>query len=504
VGRRSAGARWSSAIAVCVGFATLAPVVTTQVSSGRHPAPATNHAVAPPDVLSTHGDYATDVLSDPWDFSNDADIPPIKLVGCENRCEIARSAAGQLTVSTRDSSTIKLVRTWGLELAWGRDGQARPVDAGRYTRLTLSMCTAQKLNMGIHFWNEAGGEGLIAIYPEAGCGTFSYDLVGLPRIGGLNAPWAGKIVRLELLRGNAASGGDPAVDVTLDWVRLHRGNAPAAPVGGVPIPRVLSPNEEGGTDYAAATGNAWDFNDTRDVLAMNHIYSAVRNGALVGSTVGNDPFVEFKLPKPLKADKFHRFTAEVCYGGPMSFANAPGGGMNARVVWFGSAGRWVESQDIIIYPGCNRMTIDLATTPAIAVNDENTSKKTGWTGQTITRLRFDLNEDPGFRTFSLHEVKFADDAALVTAPAYRILFDDIAAVPGTTAEIYATRTRGGFDGVRIGTMAVKGGTNSFRWTGTDAGGAKLPNGQYWIYVTMRNAAGVGTAYATGPLRLQRA
>ncbi len=73
-----------------------------------------------------------------------------------------------------------------------------------------------------------------------------------------------------------------------------------------------------------------------------------------------------------------------------------GGGMNARFAWYDEGGQiWSETQDIVIYPGCNRMTIDLATNPAVAVNDENTIYKAGWRGIRITQLRFDLNEDRG-------------------------------------------------------------------------------------------------------------
>ena len=47
----------------------------------------------------------------------------------------------------------------------------------------------------------------------------------------------------------------------------------------------------------------------------------------------------------------------------MNFADRPGGGMEIRVVWFGAAGAWTESQTIIPYPGCNHINIDMATDP---------------------------------------------------------------------------------------------------------------------------------------------
>ena len=113
---------------------------------------------------------------------------------------------------------------------------------------------------------------------------------------------------------------------------------------------------------------------------------------MAGRTTANDSFVELPLRTPLIPDRYHRFTADVCYDGGFSLADAPGGGMNARVAWFDEGGQtFSETQDIVIYPGCNRMTIDLATNPAAAVNDEGTVYKAGWRGLRISRLRFDLN-----------------------------------------------------------------------------------------------------------------
>jgi hypothetical protein len=42
------------------------------------------------------------------------------------------------------------------------------------------------------------------------------------------------------------------------------------------------------------------------------------------------------------------------------------------------------------------MTFDMATDPAIAVDDDTTAVKAGWRGLKISYLRFDLNEDPAF------------------------------------------------------------------------------------------------------------
>ena len=476
-----------------------------------HPNVESAAVISPAASLSTSGDYATDVLGDPWDFSNDEDVPPIALVGSENGYGITRTSGGALVVGSGKNTTIKLVRTWGVELPWGRDGLLKPVDADRYSVLTFSMCLDIRMNMGIHFWNEAGGQGLLAIYPLQGCNQYSYNLKDASPaqypFPGMQTPWTGKIVRLELLNGGAFGAGpnsDPKGNVTLDWVRLHRPDAPGSPPTGVPIPKVLSPNEEGGADYASATGNPWDFNDDTDVVALNDMANVTFGGGVMsGVTNRNDSYVELPMRMPMNPDKYHRATFDVCYGGAMSFADAAGGGMNARFAWVPDPGLWwSETQDIIIYPGCNRMTVDLATNPAIAVNDENTAFKAGWRGQEIQRMRFDLNEDRGTRSFTINEIKLADDAAF--ASSFPITFQNMAGTGGTTADIYVTTDQAAFTGTQVARgVAVGNGVNTFTWNGTDLAGNQMPNGTYWVWMTMRNGNGVGSAMSSGPVRLER-
>jgi hypothetical protein len=468
-----------------------------------HPHPEIASLAAPPAPLSTGGDYATDTFSDPWDFSNDDDVPPQLLIGTENSVGIARNGNNTLTVNSVNGSTIKLVRTWGIELPWGRDGLLHPVNADVYQRLSFSMHLTTDVPMGVHYWTASGGEGIFPFFPTAGWNQYTLNVTDTSGNNpAYSAPWSGQIIRLELLRGFKA--GNPPIDITLDWVRLHRADAPAAPPANVPIPVVLSPNQEGGEDYATVGGNPWDFAGPDDVATMGDITNvSFANGNLTGTTYANDSFVELPLRTETNPDRYHRATVDICYDGPMSFANAPGGGMNARFAWLAhGAPQWSETQDIIVYPGCNRMTIDLATTPAVAVNDENTGYKSGWRGQRFYHFRFDPNEDPGYRNIEIREIKLADDAAFSTS--YPITFADNAATAGATADIFVSTTRGSFQGTRIANdLPVVGGVNTFPWNGTDEAGQLLPNATYWVYIVMSNGSGTGAAHASGPLRLER-
>ncbi|MDO8392695.1 MAG: hypothetical protein Q7V57_19640 [Actinomycetota bacterium] len=487
-------------------------LLAVPVTAHAHPGPYTPPSLGTTSAESTSGDYATDVYSDPWDFENDEDVPPQMLIGTEGSNSISRSG-GQLVVSSRLGTNIKLVRSWGLELPWGRNGNRNPVDAGVYNRFSVQMCLTHGVWMAVHFWRADGREGFLSFEGLNGCHQYTLDLTNTQAFSdGYRNAWTGDIVRFDMFRGGIITPGVPqpppemTIDITIDWARLHRSNASATPPSGVPIPKLISPSEEGGTDYATANGNAWDFNGPDDVLAYHDInglnYSVP--GEASGSSIRNDSYIEFPLRTPLVPDRYHRATVEVCYGGAMSFANAPGGGMNARFAWYPAGGPWSETQDIIIYPGCNRMTIDLSTLPPIAVNDENTAFKRGWRGQKIERLRFDLNEDPGTRSFTIRDLRLADDAALTTT--YDIKFQDMASASGTTADLYVTFDQNTFNGekVRSNIPVTPNVENTLTWDGTDLSGAPLPNGTYWVYMVMKNTAGNGSAFATGPLRIQRA
>ncbi|MEY2445749.1 MAG: hypothetical protein QOE00_2329, partial [Ilumatobacteraceae bacterium] len=481
---------WSIGTVVVV----MASVVVVTGGASAHPTETAGLSSAPPPALSTSGDYATDVLGDPWDFNNPEDVPPIPIVGSENSFGISL-ANGVLTVDAQANSTIKLIRTWGPELAWGRDGLHKPADAATYTRLSFRLNNSQETSMGVHYWTDTGAENIVPFH-VLGAGWANYDIdLTAPGLYGPSV-WSGKIVRLELLAGGFPKL-PPRFTMQIDWAQLHRAGAPSTPVSS-PVVRVVTPSEEGGADYATVSGDPWDFGGTDDIVSTGDLsVRSFANGNLNGTTWANNSFVELPLRTPLNPDRYHRATVDVCFAGGFGFDNAPGGGMVARFAWYDDGGGiWSETQDIIVYPGCNRMTIDLATTPAIAVNDENTTYKAGWRGLHISALRFDLNEDPGTRDFSLNEIRLADDAAFSPPSTYPIT---IASDSAGTADIYVTTNQGGWDGTKVGTVGVAANsTATFNWDGSG-----LPNGTYWVWVKMTNGAGVGSAYSTGPVRIER-
>src|SRR4051794_5580502 len=483
--------RWLSC-AVALGL--LSPVLLADVASA-HPTVNAGPTLAPPSAaFSTSGDYATDVLGDPWDFSNFDDVPPIPIVGSENSFGISLGN-GVLNVDARNGSTVKLVRTWGQTLPWGRDGLSKPIEAAVYNRFSVKLDLPMTRDIGVRYITESGASNInFKFAVPAGPQQLDFDLTQ-PGIFGPSV-WSGKIIRLEIAVGGSYNGVD-RFNLAVDWASVHRADVrPTGNFGATPIVSVLSPSEEGGADYATVSGDPWDFGGTDDIASSGdlNIRSFV-NGNLNGTSVANDPFVELPLRAPLIPDRYHRLTFDVCYAGGFGLANAPGEGMVARFAWFDDGGgTWSETQDIVVYPGCNRMTVDLATNPAAALNDENTVYKAGWRGIRISALRFDLEEDPGSRDFSVNEIRLADDAAF-SGGTYPISFNS--SVSGT-ADVFVTTTQGSWNGTKVGTMPVSAGSNTFPWDGSG-----MPNGTYWVYTTVHSANAIGSAYSTGPVRIER-
>ena len=73
--------RRSLSIATVIGFAASTLVLPGNASA--HPTVNAGPLITPPASLSTSGDYATDVLGDPWDFSEQGDVPPYLTLGAE-------------------------------------------------------------------------------------------------------------------------------------------------------------------------------------------------------------------------------------------------------------------------------------------------------------------------------------------------------------------------------------------------------------------------------------
>jgi hypothetical protein len=275
-------------------------------------------------------------------------------------------------------------------------------------------------------------------------------------------------------------------------------------VDAAPSPVVLDPDLAGGADYAAVVrGDRWDFTQASDVgpaanLSVLHVDGRVLNGRN-GSPAVNDPQVGLPLAGPIDGSRFHRLTMTLEHDGPFGLADAPGGGMLARLIWQvagGGPNDYQDLEDVVVLPGRHTITVDLATDPSYAVTDALTTRRLGWAGHQITSLRIDPNEDPSGRSWRIDDVSIAEDDR--GAGSFDIRLADRTWSPGTVADVYVDTDRSGFDGTRIARgVAVQQGTTTVRWDAT-----AFPPGTYWVYVTMSDGRSTTSAYSGGPVRMQ--
>ena len=485
--------------AVAAGGLALAPAARA-ADPFDWPAPA---PVSPTPSASSDGDFATDAYGDPWDFTNDGDVSTTTDVGVQfpsaqvQRVDTNQDGAGGgwLRVPVKGGSEIRLVFDWPGVLPWGRDGRHVSVDANRYSRLSFSVCNrgSAEAAVGTRWEKGDGSKGQTAVNIPPGCSIQKIDLVNPPNVQ-LPAPWNGTVTRLTFVTSPA----QPVNVWEFDWVRLHRPGTPDTP-GAVPNVRVLTPNETGQGDYATdALGHAW-LAQPGDV-ALSGATGGVSGGVLDAVNTGNDPSAEFAVPVPFDGGDYHRATVDICYDGGFSLANAAGGGMVGRFHWItDAAGDWSESQDIVVFPGCQVITIDLRTEPTTAVHDENTALKVGFCGRRVLRFAFDPHEDPGRRGFHIRKVTLGGDPHFTSS--YGVTFQDPTG-RATSASVYVSGDPNAYDaGIRVGAVGVGGtGVQTFNWNGRDAAGAPVPAGQYWVFVVMAGGGGTSAGRSSAPVR----
>ena len=449
-----------------------------------------------PGGWSSSGDYATEELGDPWDFSNDADWDFQARVESRNIANAGVSGGTmKFDITAGGAQGFVLIGSahYGSNaLQWGSSTWLRPIVAANYSTIVLRMHSSLpgENPAGLSFYT--CGETVpncdhnLPFLLKQGWQTYTFPVN--PGNG-----WAGNVYSLRITSLNAGS-------FEIDYLRILRPGGSAAPVT-EPVPVVLDPDRAGGADYATvATGNAWDFNGGNDVAAFANINNvSFANGAMHACNTNNDPGFILPVGAPIDGSTFNRFAARIHYEGGFSLADEPGGGMNARIL-FRTAGTdfYQISQDIVVYPGWNDIDLELATNPPFAMLEEGTGGP-GWAGQQIVEVRFDPHEDRGGRCFTVDDIKIT--AVDMATPRFSVKFRDDAngtGAPsgGTTAEVWLDPGRGSFGGTRVANgVPVQGGVNTFE---VSSGG--LGHGFYWVWVRLRDGNGrESSAYSRAPL-----
>lgn len=541
--------------------AAAAPAVPPAPAEQVGAAPAEQETAAASVAVPAAPDYASERLSDPWDYTNPEDASVHAGVDSHGARNL-RYEGGALRADVGKGGWLTLARAIGGSLPTGRDTRLQPLRAEDWSRLSLRMWSSTDTVMQV-FWFSCLSQlpecqGVTQVKVTKGWQLYDVPLAGLSR-------WNGAVTSLRVV---PAATVDAAVAV--DFVRLYRPSPAArvsvkAPTSGTlvadvdtdpangnsvrlrtvptgttsvdlsalaagswhlgvvssygrtsyvqtatvdagPLPTVLQPDLAGGRSYAAVAraGDEWDFSQPGDVLGLANVASPSFQDGWLRGTNGpphqNDPQVRMRLgATPIDGSRFHRLTVRLHHEGGFGLADAPGGGLMARVIWQtkGAPASYQDLEDVVLAPGTDTFTVDLATNPPEAVVDPTIRHRIGWAGQQVTSLRVDPNEDPGARRWRIDEVRVAEDDR-PTDGAFDITFVDRGHDGGTTASVYVDRNGTGFDGTAVATgVRVQPGVNTVRW---DTRG--VADGRWWVYVVLDDGDQVRRAYSGGPVLVE--
>jgi hypothetical protein len=204
-----------------------------------------------------------------------------------------------------------------------------------------------------------------------------------------------------------------------------------------PLIRITEPDETGGADFATdVLHNPWDMNDVNDVFHnvnivahvfnesfTNGTYNAISDGVTVsfaGSVPVGDPEVYLLSNQKtsnttdiIDTTRYHRLTFDMTIDRAFDL----GRGSVARVFWGsdssdsrpgGTPYNVTTTKDIIMWPGKNTYTIDLATLTTTNGGLEP-GNATPWTQNPVRHFRIDPFEFAEQITFHMDNVKLAAD-----------------------------------------------------------------------------------------------
>ncbi|AMM20444.1 hypothetical protein AX769_10150 [Frondihabitans sp. PAMC 28766] len=224
------------------------------------PAPRASAAAATTEAESP--DYASEILGDPWDYSNSSD----QNTDASTADKISVSG-GHLNLTVRGGQSFNPIWTEPGSLPTGRDGSLHPVDTSRYTKLSFEMNQPSNGQGVVYFFtcaqqlpSCAGGQ----TFPLV-AGDHLYDLTLTSKSNvGAKIAWKGAhVVALRMVPMNRPANSS-AANVSVNWIRLYDPSTPhgAYPPGNYsgfsvtprPLAVVDSPNNTQGTDVTTAQG----------------------------------------------------------------------------------------------------------------------------------------------------------------------------------------------------------------------------------------------------------
>ncbi|MCL2514780.1 MAG: cell wall-binding repeat-containing protein [Microbacteriaceae bacterium] len=263
-----------------------------------------------------------------------------------------------------------------------------------------------------------------------------------------------------------------------------------------PQPIVDTPGAVGCGDYATSTfGHPW-LASSSTVSVMNAHGVKLSGGKLSATNNNNDPRVYFATGSGIEPSAWRYFSISETYSGAFDLQGTAGGGTMARVFWASGGRPMTQTNDLLTYLDRPTVTVDLGMSPATLL-EPDASVRYDWNGTSpVTSLRWDPNEDPGARNWTISNATLGRECA-TDAAGFAVTWHDPGWVAGTTAVVEAIA--GGTTHV-LAKATENTGENSAR-----VASALLPLGDYTIRVVATAPRGVSsTATAPTPLRISPA
>jgi hypothetical protein len=290
--------------------------------------------------------------------------------------------------------------------------------------------------------------------------------------------------------------------------RTFRINAP-------PTVRITDPDQTGGEDFATAVlGNPWDMNDGNDVrleVPGNHLlgpsfsggqFHAVSDGqpvAYVGDIPVGDPIVYLLANNGVVNTSRYRY---LTYRLQVDRGYDLGRGSVARVFWGSQSGapyNLTTTKDILVWPGMNSFTVDLASLSAAPGGGLEPGNAQLWTAAGARYLRLDPHEFAEQVPFHVDNVKLAamdeDGGGNFTI---RFTGSDPDGDPVSLALYYDT-DRNPSNGLTLIASNVSLAGGQFTWNT-----AGVAPGVYYIYGVAGDGRNGFATYSSGPVRVVNA
>ena len=267
-----------------------------------------------------------------------------------------------------------------------------------------------------------------------------------------------------------------------------------------PSIQVTNPSVTSGDDYATTVlGNPWDMSSSADIqlTGLDHLTNISFSGGLMNATnTSNDPIVTLlyntNAAVPIDTSRFRYFTYRLQVDGPYDL----GAGSVARVVWGPQASSLsAVSQDIIVVPGMNSYTVDLAALSTAPDGGLEPGSGELWTAGPKRYLRLDPHEFATARTFHIDDVKLTAKPLGGTTFTVRFAAADADADATTVSLYYDTDTNPG-NGKTLIASGIPATAAQYVWNS-----AGVPRGEYYIYAEASDGINVIGRYSTAPLQL---